>query len=129
MAEPYPERPLLEPGTTLVMRFRALGLRWLLPTRIVYVLDESEPNPRYGFAYGTLPGHVERGEACYSITWDRADDRVWYEVHAFVQPAKWYSWLGWRFVLAKQRPYLERSTESLLRAIQAETESMRALVA
>jgi uncharacterized protein (UPF0548 family) len=36
----------------------------VLPCRVVSVDDEPE---RYGFAYGTLPGHPEQGEASFRI--------------------------------------------------------------
>jgi uncharacterized protein (UPF0548 family) len=51
--------------------------------RIVAVVDE--PN-RYGFAYGTLSVHPERGEEAFLLT--RGDDGlVRFEVHAVTSPA------------------------------------------
>jgi uncharacterized protein (UPF0548 family) len=47
--------------------------------RIVYVIDEPR---RYGFAYGTLPEHVEAGEELFLVEW-RDDHSVWYQVFAF----------------------------------------------
>ena len=38
-----------------------LGLWWLNACRIVYVVDEAGPVTRFGFAYGTLPGHAGSG--------------------------------------------------------------------
>jgi uncharacterized protein (UPF0548 family) len=49
----------LERGATVVV---TLGTPWLAlasPCRIVGILDEPD---RWGFAYGTLPGHPEQGE-------------------------------------------------------------------
>lgn len=43
---------------------------------------------RIGFAYGTLPGHVECGEERFTITWQE-DDSVWYEIQAFSRPRYW----------------------------------------
>jgi uncharacterized protein (UPF0548 family) len=48
----------------------------------VYVLDE--PN-RFGFAYGTLAGHPERGEESFVVS--LASDRVTFDVVAFSRPA------------------------------------------
>jgi uncharacterized protein (UPF0548 family) len=62
---------------------RALGLWWLNACRIVYIVDESEPLRRFGFAYGTLPGHVGTGEERFLVEWDPAGDGVWYDILAF----------------------------------------------
>jgi uncharacterized protein (UPF0548 family) len=50
--------------------------------RVVYVIDEPE---RFGFAYGTLPNHIERGEERFLIE-RQSDDSVWYDILAFSQP-------------------------------------------
>ena len=42
---------------------------------------------RFGFAYGTLPDHAERGEERFMIEW-LADDSVWYDIYAFSRPQK-----------------------------------------
>ena len=61
--EAFPTDAPLRPGETVVVLARVLGLWWTNATRIVYTIDESEESPaRFGFAYGTLPGHVESGE-------------------------------------------------------------------
>lgn len=69
-------------GETLAVHVRVLWLWWLNATRIVYTIDE----PRmYGFAYGTLPGHAERGEERFVVEW-HDDDSVWYDVRAYSKP-------------------------------------------
>ena len=53
------------------------------PCRVVYVIDE--PDVR-GFAYGTLPGHPERGEEAFMI--EQGDDgSIVFSVTAFSSPA------------------------------------------
>jgi uncharacterized protein (UPF0548 family) len=62
-----------------------LGSLWvvLAPCRVVWCLDERR---RKGFAYGTLPGHPERGEeACVVERYD--DDAVWVTISAFSRHA------------------------------------------
>lgn len=67
---------------------RHLGFRSLNACRIVYVYEDEEPSlQRYGFAVGTLPGHVEQGEERFTVEWHEADDAVYYEVFAFSRPA------------------------------------------
>ena len=50
---------------------------------VVYVIDEPR---RFGFAYGTLPDHVERGEERFLIEWNANDNSVWYDILAFSRP-------------------------------------------
>lgn len=76
------------PGQIVAMLAHVYGLWWLNACRIVYTLDETSPVRRFGFAYGTLPGHVECGEERFSIEW-LADDTVWYDLRAFSQPRYW----------------------------------------
>ncbi len=52
------------------------------PCRVIFVVDE--PN-RFAVGFGTLPGHAELGEECFSLT--RKDDGgVRYDVQAFSRP-------------------------------------------
>lgn len=61
------------------------------PCRVVYVVDEPD---RRGFAYGTLPGHAERGEELFLVRYDPASQDVYAEVRAFSRHATWWSRLG-----------------------------------
>jgi uncharacterized protein (UPF0548 family) len=58
------------------------------PCRVVYVVDDEN---RRGFAYGTLPGHAERGEELFAVRYDPADEAVYAEVTAFSRHATWWS--------------------------------------
>jgi uncharacterized protein (UPF0548 family) len=83
----WPDAPVAE-GTVVGVIGRHLGLRSLNACRIAYVFEDEGPSlKRYGFAVGTLPGHVERGEERFTVEWDVADDSVFYEVFAFSRPA------------------------------------------
>lgn len=102
-------RPEVRDGAELAVLIHALGLWWLNSARIVYVLDEDGPVRRVGYAYGTLPGHVERGEERFSV--ELLDDgSVWYDILAFSRPRYWMTRLAyplarrlqWRFVVASQ---------------------------
>lgn len=73
-------------GSTVAVLVRAYGVWSLNAARILYCIDESGPVARFGFAYGTLPHHIARGEERFSVEWRRADDTVWYDRLAFSQP-------------------------------------------
>jgi uncharacterized protein (UPF0548 family) len=53
-----PPGTLIQEGNVVAMLAHVSGLWWLNACRILYLLDESEPLRRFGFAYGTLPRHV-----------------------------------------------------------------------
>ncbi|HUG91829.1 MAG TPA: DUF1990 domain-containing protein [Planctomycetaceae bacterium] len=76
----------IEEGRCVAVLVRRFGVWSLNPCRIVYVVDESGPVERFGFAYGTLPGHIERGEERFTVEWNRADGSVWYDIDAFSRP-------------------------------------------
>src|SRR5579885_3302731 len=60
--EAWPSDTPIQSGGVVAVTGRAIGLWWLNACRIVYVVDESGPISKFGFAYGTLPGHIECGE-------------------------------------------------------------------
>src|SRR5262245_4627782 len=72
----------VEVGATVAVKARAFGTWSLNASRVVYVIDESR---RFGFAYGTLPDHVEKGEERFLVEW-LPDDSVWYDISAFSKP-------------------------------------------
>jgi uncharacterized protein (UPF0548 family) len=84
--------PAAEPirvGTTFTMLAHACGLWWMSACRIVYRVDETAAgHRRFGFAYGTLPAHVEEGEERFMVEM-LADGSVWYDLRAFSRPRFW----------------------------------------
>ncbi|MBL7502577.1 DUF1990 domain-containing protein [Frankia sp. CNm7] len=71
-----------EVGGTVVLWLGRGPLGLLAACRVVWVLDETD---RSGFAYGTLPGHPERGEEAFVVE-RAADDAVRFTVTAFSRP-------------------------------------------
>jgi len=74
------------PTTKSERRANNFGFYSLNASRIVYVINEKR---RFGFAYGTLQDHAERGEERFSIDWSPEDDSVWYDILAFSRPQQW----------------------------------------
>lgn len=85
-AHVYPAETPIAEGKTVVVVAKAMGLWFLNACRIVYVQREVGPIERFGFAYGTLMGHAERGEERFTVEWDRASGAVCYEQFAFSRP-------------------------------------------
>jgi uncharacterized protein (UPF0548 family) len=99
--------PLLRPGDTARMRMAFWPFR--IPARVVYVVDEPG---RRGFAYGTLPGHPERGEEAFIVE-HLADDSVWLVIRAFSRPAGPLVWIGAPFARLLQALYTARYERAL----------------
>jgi uncharacterized protein (UPF0548 family) len=121
--EAWPTDTAIRPGEIVAVLGRAVGLWWFNACRIVYVVDEPGEVRKFGFAYGTLPGHVESGEERFVIEWDRSDNGVWFEILAFSRPNHILARLGYRFVRRKQKRFARDSAASMLRASRAGNEA------
>lgn len=115
----WPDVPITA-GTVVGVLGRHFGLWSLNACRIVYVIEEEASLlRRYGFAFGTLPGHVERGEERFTVEWHRADDSVSYEVFAFARPAHPLASVGPPFVRLVQRRFAAASLRAMAAAVNA----------
>ncbi|HWU87090.1 MAG TPA: DUF1990 domain-containing protein [Kofleriaceae bacterium] len=105
-----PRAPIAE-GEVVAVHVRAFGVWWLNAARIVYVIDEPR---RFGFAYGTLPGHAERGEERFLVEW-LGDDEVWYDLRAISQPRYWAARAARPLTRALQRRFARASKAAMAR--------------
>jgi uncharacterized protein (UPF0548 family) len=113
----WPEAPITE-GTVVGVLGNHFGLWSLNAGRIAYTIEEAPSLRRYVFAFGTLPGNVERGEERFTVEWDRADDSVSYEVFAFARPAHPLARTGQPFVRLVQRRFAADSLRSMVEAVE-----------
>ena len=104
--------PLARTGLDLFLTVRLGPLRFAAPARVVYVVSEPD---RRGFAYGTLPGHPERGEELFLV--ERVEDTTYAEVRAFSRPGRWFTRLGGPVVPVLQRRYARRYLDALASAV------------
>ncbi|HSS19849.1 MAG TPA: DUF1990 domain-containing protein [Pyrinomonadaceae bacterium] len=104
-----PKGKPLEVGTTVAVRAHTFGFWSLSAARIVYTIDEEQGQQRqFGFAYGTLPDHVECGEERFMIEW-LADNSVWYDIYAFSQPRHPLVRLGFPLARMLQKRFVKDS--------------------
>ena len=94
---------------------RVFGIWSLNACRIVSVIDEARPICRYGFVYGTLPGHVECGEERFQIEWNQNDDSVWYDILAFSRPNHPLARIGYPIVRMLQKKFARDSAAAMQR--------------
>ena len=106
-----PQTPI-EVGRTVAVQAHTFGFWSLSACRIVYVIEEKETTKRFGFAYGTLPNHVECGEERFTIEW-RADDSVWYDIYAFSHPQHPLVRLGSAVARRLQKRFVRDSLASM----------------
>lgn len=112
----WPETPV-EVGATVAVMIRVLGIWSLNACRIVYLIDEQEPVKRFGFAYGTLPEHAERGEERFSVEWHPQDNTVWYDILAFSRPNQLPAKLAYAYARRLQKRFAAASGQAMVRAV------------
>ena len=119
--EAHPATDGIRVGAMVAVVARAFGLSWLNACRVVYVVDDEQgPARRWGFAYGTLPGHAESGEERFLIEWDRTDGGVWYDILAFSRPRHPLARLAYPLARRLQRRFARDSAAAMLRALAEE---------
>lgn len=103
-------------GSTLLVVLHLGPLAIVAPVRVVAVVDEPA---RFGFAYGTLPGHPAAGEESFLVE-RSADGGVVATIRVDARPATWPARLAPPVVRRVQRWALRR----YLGAIQDHASSM-----
>ena len=112
-----PDTPI-QPGEVVAVMGRAMGVWWLNACRIVYIVDEAGPISKFGFAYGTLPGHVGSGEERFMIEWNRGDNSVWFDIVAFSRPNHFLTRFGYPVVRRLQKQFGRDSAASMFKAVR-----------
>jgi uncharacterized protein (UPF0548 family) len=105
------EAAMATEGTRVDFGFGLGPLRMWAPVRVVWLVNEPL---RYGYGYGTLPGHPESGEEAFLVTLE-PDETVTLEVRAFSRPATWYTRLGGPLAAALQDRTNHRYRSALVR--------------
>ena len=106
-----------EMGQAVGVLARHYGFWSLNACRVVYLIeDEKEGLRRYGFAYGTLPEHGERGEERFTIEWDHKSDAVYYDIYAFSRPKHPLARVGYPASRLLQKRFARDSKRAMVRA-------------
>jgi uncharacterized protein (UPF0548 family) len=113
----WPDATVKE-GTLVGTLARVFGLWWVNVCRIVFIVEEDGPVVRFGFAYGTLPGHLECGEERFQVEWDRADDSVWYDIRVVSKPGGWLTRLAYPLTRWLQRGFGRDSLRAMCEMVQ-----------
>jgi uncharacterized protein (UPF0548 family) len=111
----WPDAPI-EEGATVAVLVSHLGFWSLNASRIVYVIEQDGSDKKFGFAYGTLVQHAERGEERFSVEFHSQDYSVWYDVCAFSRPS-FLARLAYPFTRALQKRFARDSMSSMQEAV------------
>lgn len=116
----YPKNAPIEVGKTVAVIIKHFGFHSLNAARIVYVLEENHTAAveKFGFAYGTLAGHSERGEVRFSVEYHKQDETIWYDLFSFSKPNDILAILGYPFSRYLQRRFTNQSKQAMTRAVQ-----------
>lgn len=116
--EAIPNDTPIERGQVVGILARSLGVWSLNACRIVAVIDEDGSVKRFGFSYGTLPGHMESGEERFLIEWQREEDGVWYDILAFSRPRHFLARLSYPWMRRMQKRFGQESAAAMCRAVR-----------
>lgn len=109
----------IEKDKTVAVLFQIFGFWWINSAKIVYTIDEAQ---RFGYAYGTLPGHLEKGEECFWIE-KEAGGAVYYHIKAFSRPAYWIVWAAYPLARHFQKRFVRQSLSTMKKLSNDKTEA------
>ena len=105
----YPTKPTVGIGETVAVTAKYLGLWWVNITRIAYVINDMEI---FGFAYGTLPGHMEKGEELFQIRMDEKEN-VYFELIAISKPNTLIAKISYNMMRSLQKKFREEAANAV----------------
>ena len=109
----WPDTPI-EPNQIVAVLARVFGIWSLNACRVIYVVQEEE---KFGFAYGTLPDHVESGEERFNVEWNPDDDSVCYDILAFSRPNHFLTRIAYPMTRRLQKRFARDSVAAMKRAV------------
>ena len=116
-ARVFPDAPLTSGATHIIVR--RVGPLWVLaPVRLVFVADRPYQPDRFSFAYGTLPGHPEQGEQCFTVQ-KKFGGEVEFEIVAFYRPGELLAKAAGRVTTSLQHTFTRRYLEGLRNQVTA----------
>lgn len=108
----------IETGQTVAILISHLGFWSLNAAQIVYTLNEANDEiERFGFAYGTLAEHGERGEERFTVEYHKRDESVRYDLFAFSQPNYLLAKIGYPVTRYLQRQFAIESKAAMQKAV------------
>ena len=98
----------IENGSMVAVVFGMLGVWTVNPARIVYLLNPERQAGRirqFGFAYGTVPGHIAIGEECFQVDWNQETDLVQFRITVISRGGSFLSVVGKPVMTIQQKKF------------------------
>ena len=102
------------PGTVVAILIRHLGFWSLNGARVVYSIGAPDA-AEYGYAYGTLSNHAERGEEIFAVRFNQQTGDVTYQLRAASRPRSWLAAAGYPVTRALQARFRRDSAAAMVR--------------
>lgn len=116
VATVWPDDATVAPGADLIVALGIGPITIVALDRVVGIVDEPR---RWGFAYGTLPGHIEVGEEAF-VANHHADDTVAVRITASAHVALPARAVLQPVLLPIQRRYARRYLDAVEAAVRAD---------
>jgi len=113
----HPDAPIA-PGQTVLIMAHTWSFYSLSASRVIAMVDGDDGTARrWGFCYGTLQHHVERGEERFTVEYHHESTEVWYDILAFSRPQHLLARVAYPFSRAAQRRFAHDSKAAMLRTV------------
>lgn len=112
--------PKIEEGAISVTFLKLCGI-WFtaIPCRIIYTINEELPDKhQFGFGFGTIEGHPEKGEERFLVEWNKEDDTVHYEVYAISRSGHFLTKCGYPVMRYLQGCFFRDTQQAMLRGVK-----------
>jgi uncharacterized protein (UPF0548 family) len=106
----------VEIGTIVAVVVHHLGFWSINGCRVVYLLAD-DPEREFGFAYGTLSNHAEKGEEIFQVTRSPRTNEVRYRIRAVSRPNALLAWCGYPVTRRIQARFRVDSGRAMQRAV------------
>jgi uncharacterized protein (UPF0548 family) len=115
--EIFPPRAPATPGTVVAVLVRHMGFWSINGCRVVYPVGAASGH-EFGFAYGTLTNHAERGEEIFTVSLRPETGDVWYGIRAVSSPRAMLARLGYPLTRALQARFRRDSVLAMTRVLR-----------
>src|SRR2546430_4417158 len=115
--ELFPRGAPIETGTVVAVLVNHLGFWSLNGCRIVYLIGDRDSATQFGFAYGTLTNHAERGEGIFEVSIDPTSQEVSDRIRAAAKPRATLARVGYPLTRALQARFRRDSLAAMQQAV------------
>jgi len=118
--EIFPSGAPVTTGSVVAVVIRHFGIWSLNGCRVIATVEEGA---RFGFSYGTLTNHAERGEELFEVALNAQSREVTYRIRAASRPRAWPAYLGYPLARTLQARFRRESADAMRRIVATPLET------